>query len=153
MAEDTGALRARSEAFRATATYRFLNRGVAKFARAGLFPATVLLTTRGRKSGQPRSLPATPIEVGGRHWLVAPYGVVDWVRNVRAHPEVTLARGRTRRRFTVREVGAEEAGPVLRRYAQVASVARPSFDAGPDDPPEAFAAEADRHPVFELLDA
>ena len=27
---------------------------------------------------------------------------------------------------------------------------RPQFDAAPDDPAEAFAAEADRHPVFEL---
>jgi hypothetical protein len=54
------------------------------------------------------------------------------------------------RDYTVREVGAEEAAPVLKCYVAVATKTRPQFDAGPDSPVEAFAAEADRHPVFEL---
>ena len=55
--------------------------------------------------------------------------------------------------YTVREAEADEAGPVLKRYVAVAGKTRPQFDAAPDDPAEAFAAEADRHPVFELQPA
>ncbi|MGI9822873.1 nitroreductase family deazaflavin-dependent oxidoreductase [Agromyces sp. Marseille-Q5079] len=119
-------------------------------ARAGLIPKTSVLSVRGRKSGELRSMPVTPIEVGGSVWLVSPYGTVAWVHNVRAAGEVTLARGRTTRRFATREADAVEAGPVLKRYVAVAPLVLPYFTAKPDDPVEAFAAEADRHPVFEL---
>ena len=50
-----------------------------------------LLTVRGRKSGLPRTTPVNLIEYQGRRWLVAPYGEVAWVRNVRAAGEVELA--------------------------------------------------------------
>ncbi|WP_211250966.1 hypothetical protein [Phycicoccus jejuensis] len=53
----------------------------------------------------------------------------------------------------MREVGADEAGPVLKAYARTAPATRPYFGAGLDDPPEAFAREAHLHPVFELLPA
>ncbi|WP_127792518.1 nitroreductase family deazaflavin-dependent oxidoreductase [Agromyces sp. LHK192] len=120
--------------------------------RAGLIPHAVVLTVTGRKRGEPRSTPITPIEVGGRHWLVSPYGTVEWVKNLRADPEATLARRRTVRRFIAREASAAEAGPVLKRYVAIVPIARPYFSAGPQDPAGAFAAEADRHPVFEVID-
>jgi hypothetical protein len=50
----------------------------------------------------------------------------------------------------VREAEPEEAGPVLKRYVEVASKTRGSFEATPDSPVEDFVAEADRHPAFEL---
>ena len=56
-----------------------------------------------------------------------------------------------RRDYAVREVTAEEAGPVLKRYVAVATATRPYFAADKDAPVEAFVAEADRHPVFALL--
>lgn len=52
--------------------------------------------------------------------------------------------------YTVREVSAEEAGPVLKEYIKVARPTRRYFHATPDAPVEQFVAEADRHPVFEL---
>ena len=51
----------------------------------------------------------------------------------------------------IREVGADEAGPILKRYVAVASKTRAQFSASKDAPVADFAAEADRHPVFELL--
>jgi hypothetical protein len=51
----------------------------------------------------------------------------------------------------VREVPAGEAGPVLKRYVGVATATRPYFQADNDSPVEDFVAEADRHPVFELI--
>jgi deazaflavin-dependent oxidoreductase (nitroreductase family) len=119
--------------------------------RVGLVPSTYLLTTTGRKTGRPLTHPATVVEQDGRRWLVAPYGVVSWVHNARAAGRVTLRRRRDRRDYAVREVTAEEAGPVLKRYVAVATATRPYFAADKDAPVEAFVAEADRHPVFELL--
>lgn len=123
---------------------------ISVFIRAGLVPSTYLLTTRGRKTGRPRTNPATVVEHDGRRWLVAPYGPVSWVHNVRANAQVTLRRRLDTRAYTVREVAPEEAGPVLKRYVAVASATRPYFQATKDSPVEDFVAEADRHPVFEL---
>ena len=118
-------------------------------ARLGVGPAWSLIT-RGRKTGQLRTTPVIPVSEGGRRWLVAPYGEVSWVHNARAAGEVQLSRGRTRRTYTVRQVSAKEAGPVLQRYVRIASATRSYFAAPVDALVAAFIAEADRHPVFEL---
>jgi deazaflavin-dependent oxidoreductase (nitroreductase family) len=120
-------------------------------ARVGIIPHTSLLTVTGRTSGVPRSTPVTIVELDGRRWLVAPYGPVNWVLNARAAGEVQIVRGSSSRSYVVREVGADEAGPVLQRYVEIASAARDYFAAQRGDPAEAFAAEANAHPVFELV--
>jgi hypothetical protein len=61
-----------------------------------------------------------------------------------------LRYGRTKSDYAVREVGAAEAGPVLKRYVAVATKTRPQFRATTDSPVDDFIAEADGHPVFEL---
>lgn len=121
------------------------------FVRAGLVPSTYLLTTRGRKTGRPLTHPVTVVEEDGGRWLVSPYGEVSWVRNARAAGRATLGRRGDRREYALREVSAQEAGPVLKRYVGVATATRPYFGADKDAPVEDFVAEADRHPVFELL--
>jgi deazaflavin-dependent oxidoreductase (nitroreductase family) len=132
---------------------RMENAIMSTLVRAGLVPRCYLLTTRGRKTGKPRTNPVVPVEQDGRRWLVAPYGPVSWVRNARAAGRVRLTRRRDSRDYIVREVLPAEAGPVLKRYVRLAPAARRSFRAGRDSPVEAFAAEADRHPVFELTPA
>ena len=125
-----------------------LFRGLIKL---GISPGgAALLTVTGRRSGRPRSTPVNPIERDRAVWLVAPYGTVGWVRNVRAADEVTLSRGRRSQRYRAVAVGAEQAAPVLQDYLGKIRVVRPYFDVRPDDPVESFAAEADRHPVFRL---
>jgi deazaflavin-dependent oxidoreductase (nitroreductase family) len=121
--------------------------------RAGLVPRSYLLTTHGRKTGRPRTNPVVPVEHDGRRWLVAPYGPVSWVRNARATGRVSLTRRRDTREYTIREVPPEEAGAVLKRYIRISPATRPYFQASKDSPVEDFIAEADRHPVFELLPA
>lgn len=93
-----------------------------------------------------------PVEQDGRRWLVAPYGTVGWVRNVRSDPRVSLRYGRTTQHYVAREVGPADAGPVLKRYVKVATKTRDQFVATVDSPVADFSAEADRHPVFELLE-
>jgi deazaflavin-dependent oxidoreductase (nitroreductase family) len=43
-----------------------------------------LLTTTGRKSGEPRTAALAIIERDGRRWVWSPWGEVNWVRNLRA---------------------------------------------------------------------
>lgn len=129
------------------------NTVMSALTRAGLIPGTYLLTTTGRKTGQPRSNPVTIVKHGGRQWLVAPYGPVPWVLNARASGDVRLSRRGKSRRFTIREVGPEEAAPVLKRYAAIATASRAYFGADKDAPVDAFTDEADKHPVFQLIPA
>ena len=119
--------------------------------RAGVKIGTMsLLTVRGRKSGQPHTVPMLLVERDGQRWLVAPYGVVQWVRNIRAAGTATLTRGRRSEAISVTELPAQEAAPILKQYLIKATAARPYFDAAKDAPLEAFEREAPRHPVFKI---
>jgi deazaflavin-dependent oxidoreductase (nitroreductase family) len=131
-------------------SWRLGNAIVGVPARCGVGPIHEL-TTRGRKTGTSHANPVVPVEHQGKYWIVAPYGPVSWVHNARASGRVSLRYGRTTSEYGVREASAQEAGPVLKRYVAVASKARSCFTASPDAPVADFAAEADRHPVFELV--
>jgi hypothetical protein len=53
----------------------------------------------------------------------------------------------------IRQVSPEDSGPVLKSYIQNIGIVRPYFAAASDAPVEAFAAEANNHPVFQLSKA
>ena len=142
-----------AQTYRLGPARRLLNQLVTALLRLGLGPgSTYLMTTTGRVSGQPRTTPVTLVEGDDGRWLVAPYGPVAWVHNVRATPGVSLRRGNRTLHLTAVEVPAPVAAPVLRRYVQQVAVTRPFFDAGPAAPVEAFEREAARHPVFALVE-
>ncbi|WP_433179605.1 nitroreductase family deazaflavin-dependent oxidoreductase [Actinoallomurus sp. CA-150999] len=109
-----------------------------------------ILTVRGRKTGEPRSTPVDVMRNGDQRWLVAAYGVSNWVRNARVAGEVQLARGRYRETLRVVEVAPEDSVPVLRQYLREVPITRAYFDVTLDSTDEEFAAEASRHPVFRL---
>ncbi len=109
-----------------------------------------LLTTRGRRSGERRTTPVTIIEVNGSRWLVAPYGSVGWVHNLRARPTAVISRGVTEETVDVFEVGPEDAAPVLQHYLETVSIVRPYFDVTHESSLADIAAEAGQHPVFRL---
>ena len=131
-------------------SWRAGNALVALLARVGVGPMH-LLTTAGRTTGRSHTVPVVPIDHDGKRWLVAPYGVVAWVRNARAAGRVRLRYGRRDRAYAIREASPQEAGPVLKRYVAVATKTRSYFDATTDSPVAAFVAEVGRHPVFELV--
>ena len=68
-----------------------------------------LITICGRKSGLPRTTPVAIFEVSGRRWVWAPWGDVQWVRNLRAAGRATIT---VRRRNE--EVAATELDPTQR---------------------------------------
>jgi deazaflavin-dependent oxidoreductase (nitroreductase family) len=119
-----------------------------------LVPGTVMLTTVGRRTGERRRTPVTPVHRSGHLYLVAPYGPVGWVWNTRAAGTVRLSGkvdgSRTDAEYAAREVSLHEAGPVLKDYWAVASAVRSYFDVPKGAPVEAFVREAHCHPVFEL---
>ncbi|MGI8929417.1 MAG: nitroreductase family deazaflavin-dependent oxidoreductase [Candidatus Limnocylindrales bacterium] len=56
----------------------------------------VLLTVKGRTSGEPRSAPVAIVEIDGRRWIMGAYGEAHWVQNLRAAGEADLlTHGRT----------------------------------------------------------
>jgi deazaflavin-dependent oxidoreductase (nitroreductase family) len=132
---------------------RLGNSLVAPLARLGLAGRrTHILTVPGRKTGRRYSTPVQLLFHDGQRWLVAPYGERSWVKNARAAGTVELTRARRTEKVLAAEVDAETAAPVLREYVRKTPVTRAYFDARPDSPLEAFAAEAARHPVFLLRD-
>jgi deazaflavin-dependent oxidoreductase (nitroreductase family) len=138
--------------YRMSPIRRLVNRALRLLLRSGLGPRrTYLLTVRGRTSGRAYTTPVTLVEREGLRWLVAPYGEVSWVRNARAAGEVTLHRGRHREDVVVFPLDPTEAAPVLKQYVTELPITRPYFDARPTSPLAAFAAEADRHPVFRIV--
>lgn len=112
---------------------------------------TYLLTVRGRKSGQPRTTPVSVVEQDGKRYLFAPYGVVDWVRNLRAAGEATLTRGRHAEEVRATELPNGEASLVLKAF--IASGKNPiarSFGVTVDSSHEEFERTTISHPVFLL---
>lgn len=141
-----------ARAYRLSPARRIVNALIRTLLRIGAGPArTYLLVTRGRKTGRAYRTPVTLVESPPRRWLVSPYGEVSWVGNARAAGRVTLERGRRVETLRLVELSAADAAPILKRYATEVPITRPYFDARHDAPVDAFAAEASRHPVFELL--
>jgi len=93
-------------------TMTLLRAGV-KLKGAGNYPM-YLFTVRGRTSGQPRTLPIAIWERNGKRYVGSVFGIVAWVRNLRAAGEATLTRGRRAETVTARELPQGEAALVLR---------------------------------------
>lgn len=122
----------------------------------------VLLTVRGRKSGQPRTTPVDLFERNGRSFLVSTHRQEssNWVRNLRTAGEGVLSRGRSRRSITVVELAPDTAGTVLKEVLGPrlalplrGFVLRRTFSVPPDAPLADFIAAARSHPVFEIVEA
>jgi len=141
---------AMTRSYRVSPFVRMGNLFVRAGVRSGLHIGKAwLLTVRGRKSGQPRTVPIAVIERDGSRYLVAGFGIVNWVQNIRAAGEATLTRGRLTERIVAHELAPEEAAPILKESIGFApSFVRSHFDATPDSPLADFAREALRHPVF-----
>jgi len=75
-----------------------------------------LVTIRGRKSGLPRTTPVAIIEVSGRRWVWAPWGEVQWVRNLRAAGRATITLRGRKEEVSATELDPPQASWVLSRH-------------------------------------
>ncbi len=74
-----------------------------------------LLTVRGRKSGKPIVTPLAIFVQNQKRYLIATYGTVNWVRNLRAaEGEVTLTSTRHSEKIRAIELEPEAAALVFR---------------------------------------
>lgn len=128
---------------------RNVNRLMAWTARRGM-GKTQLLTTTGRKSGEKREVPVSPIEIDGSEYVVSPYGEVSWVHNVRADSTASLRHGSKERRVRLKETPAAEAAPIVAAYYERESYARPYMDVPESPTVDDFAARASMFPVFKV---
>ena len=113
----------------------------------------VVLTAPGRNSGAPRSTPVTPMTLDGNRYVVAGFPGADWVANVRAAGEATIARGRRVERVRMAELSPDDARPILRAFpTEVPTGVGFMKRAGlvTDGRPEEFEALAGRCAVFRL---
>ena len=101
--------------FRPTMSIRIGNRAVTPLIRLGVpMGPMALLTVAGRKSGLPRTTPIAVL-IDDTGWRVAaPYGVVDWVKNLRAAGRAEVFRRGRKTSVEAEELSAEQAAPVLR---------------------------------------
>jgi hypothetical protein len=97
---------------------------------------TLIVTKRGSK--QPQQIPVVIPEVDGVKYLVSTRGESQWVKNVRADPNVALGKAK----YVASEVPVEQRAPILAAYRPLAGkVVEGYWRELPDD--------AD-HPVFAL---
>ena len=110
-----------------------------------------LLTVSGRISGKILKNPVALVKLDGDRLLIAPFGSVNWVRNLRAAGEATLTRGRHNERVSAIELNIQESGPTLKKTLVGApSSVTDYFDVTPDSPLADFEREAPSHSVFRL---
>lgn len=110
------------------------------------------LRVRGRVSGQWHSTPVNLLSHGGAQYLVAPRGVTQWVRNLRATGAGELRVGRRVDAFEAFELADGEKIEVLRAYlrrwkAEVGVFFDGVSATSSDDE---IARIAPRHPVFKV---
>jgi len=136
-----------------TVTRRVLNPVVARLTKLGISVAgSRVLRVRGRTSGLWRETPVNLLTHEGEHYLVAPRGVTNWVRNLRATDQGQLQLGRRTRDFQGTEVTGPDRLVVLRAYLRQWKWEVGAFfdGVGPDAPDAELAAIADQRPVFRL---
>ena len=77
---------------------------------------TVILTTRGRKTGRPVSIPLFHVAQDGRVYVVASFGGSDvapgWYKNLVANPDVEVERDGIRRHYRAHSMSPDEAKSV-----------------------------------------
>jgi len=127
-------------------TLTLLRAGV-KLVGTGKYPM-YLLTVRGRKSGLPRTIPIAIWERNGKRYVGSVYGIVDWVRNLRAAGEATLTRGRRSETVNVIELPKDEAALALREDIRGGNPFARSYGVTADSSLEEFERAVLIHPVF-----
>lgn len=146
-----------TKTFHMTSSMRIGTAILTALLRAGVpFGSLTLLSVRGRKSGKVSTIPVALVEQGGTRWLVAAFGEVSWVHNLRAAGQAQLTRERRTEAIGVVELAARDAAPILQKYLkryQLVPFLRPYFDATPHSPLTDFEREAAHHPVFRIVSA
>ncbi|MGI9000866.1 MAG: nitroreductase/quinone reductase family protein [Pseudonocardia sp.] len=133
---------------------KHMNRVLVRLQRIGISPKDMgVLTVPGRRTGKPRSIPLTVLELDGNRYLLAGYPGTDWPANARAAGAGTLSIGKRKDKVRLVELDVETARPVLCEWPRrFESGPKMMLDAGvvTDTTPDAFEAIAGTCPVFRV---
>jgi deazaflavin-dependent oxidoreductase (nitroreductase family) len=102
--------------YRVNAFVRINNSIISSLLHMGIrMGSFALLTVRGRKSGKPIETPIAIFVQEGKSYLLTPYGIVNWVRNLRAAGgDATITRSRNSEKICAVELPPEAAAPIFR---------------------------------------
>ena len=135
---------------------------VSRLLRLGVpMGPNTLLTVRGRRSGEPRTVPVAVTEADGRRWVIGAYGDVNWVRNLRAAGGGEIVLDGRETKVSAVELDPAEAewfyrdivGPYLGRQPRILQVlVRAVFRLVAPDILSDPALAARKRPVFELFE-
>jgi deazaflavin-dependent oxidoreductase (nitroreductase family) len=140
---------------------RVLNPITTTMMRLGIRPdpRMALLTIRGRKTSRERTVPMGVFDRDGHRYLVAVFGEVNWVLNLRATGAATITQGKRKTTYAAEQVYGEEAALVLRDCLAgylpsplAEPMLRQRIAVTADAPLEVLAMEARRTPVFRLTE-
>jgi deazaflavin-dependent oxidoreductase (nitroreductase family) len=135
-------------------TTNIFNHVVALLTQLGLSVyGSRILAVRGRTSGQWRTTPVNLLTYSGERYLIAPRGVTQWVRNIRASGEGELRLGRRREPIGVVELSDGEKPEVLRAYLRRWRFEVGAFFQGvsPNAAEDELRRIAPAHPVFRIV--
>ena len=134
-------------------TKQVFNRLISGLTKAGISVwGSRTLSVRGRVSGEWRTTPVNLLAHGDGHYLVAPRGQTQWVRNLRVAESGELRVGRRAQPFTAVELADSEKADILRAYLRRWKMEVGVFFDGvsAESPDAELARIAPDHPVFEI---
>ena len=100
------------------------------------------LTVIKRASKQLQTIPVTPLEVDGVKYLVSTRGESQWVKNMRADPNVALTTKYGTTKYVATEIPVENRQPIIEAYKVKAGKVVEGYFRKLPDPAD--------HPVFTL---
>ncbi len=155
--------------YRVNAFVRINNSIISSLLRLGVkLGSFALLRVRGRKSGKPIETPIAIFVQEGKSYLLTPYGIVNWVRNLRAAGgEATITRSRRTEKIHAIELEPVVAAPIFREAVRSGPPGIPTvvirwyrnlfvlpyLNVTVDSSLEEFEREVLTHPVFLLQPA
>lgn len=131
---------------------RALNSLWAQLGATGIGPdRLVSLEVDSHRTGRPMLVPLMVADLDGQRYLVSMLGErATWVDSVRAVDGNVLLTGAHREDAHLTEVPVPERAPILKRYLEVATGARPHLPVPHDAPVSAFEPIAKDYPVFRI---
>lgn len=124
------------------------------FAGAGLTPKrNIMLETKGRRSGQARTVPVNIVDYEGQRYLVSPRGESEWVRNVRADSGRAVFRHGKRTPVQLQELPPGERAPIIQKYLRENAMStKQHFGIDPKADIAEFQRIAALHPAFRITE-